>query len=316
MIILRQRLFSDKKSETSEEKDTGSLETAVGIGSVLTGGRLVRKAHKKQWEKGEAADRTLVTYMRHENEALLDKLRNEATKQGTSIKTPEQSAKDLRKKLEERLDKGLKKIIKDDRERSGTVKRVGRGFEKGFKNIMEKGGPNYVPYIDTIHIDPSNPLNNSAATLAHELGHSKHYNKRDGKIVSKIAHKVPRAGSGLAAVGAGYASGYKAEKNKEEGKKVSTLNKLTPALVAAGTYAPILISEGAATKRGLKELKRLGASDNYLKESKKALGHAFGTYATKGALGNVVLGYGGREAGKIARKADRLSHKKKEKEDK
>ena len=308
MIILR-KLFSSENDINANE-DAGSLKTAAGIGSVLVGKKVVRKFHEKHIDKVLEADKTLSTKLKDENKTLLEKLEKEATKQGTLIKTPKRAAKDLSDTFGKGLDEVLKKSVKDNKKRKETVKKSKEVYKKFIYDKLQGAGPNYSYITDTVHIDPKDKLGNNAATLAHELGHSKHYHGRDGSKLGKLAHKFPRQGLRVASMGAGFASGYKAEKDREKGKKVSTLNKLTPALVAAGTYAPVLSAEGAASKRGIKELKKLGASNEYIKHSKKDLRNALGTYVATGAK-NIVLGYGGREAGKIARKMQRHKEEKK-----
>ena len=63
----------------------------------------------------------------------------------------------------------------------------------------------------------------------------------------------------------------------------------------------MLVAESAATRKGLKMLKDSGASKEFMKDSKKRLLNAYGTYATTTAanLGISELGrYNGREDAK------------------
>ena len=106
----------------------------------------------------------------------------------------------------------------------------------------------------------------------------------------------------------GYASGLKAAKDESEGKKESKWNKVRAVAVPAMVSAPMLISEAAASRKGLKLLKQAGASKEAMKVAKKSLGNAHGTYASL-AAGNIVAGEGGRLVGKAVGKRRRNSQK-------
>lgn len=73
-------------------------------------------------------------------------------------------------------------------------------------------------------------------------------------------------------------------------KKESTWNKVRA--------APLLVAEGKASLNGLKNMKKLGASKELIKESRKHLGAAWGTYAGQAAVKSIALGEGSRLAGK------------------
>ena len=69
---------------------------------------------------------------------------------------------------------------------------------------------------------------------------------------------------------------YKAEKEgREENKAIRHSSYLTPLVF----NTPKLISEAAASKKGLELLKEAGANKALRKKSAKQLGIAFGTYA-------------------------------------
>jgi hypothetical protein len=58
---------------------------------------------------------------------------------------------------------------------------------------------------------------------------------------------------------------------------------LKSAAIGAAISAPLLITEGAASTKGLKMMKKAGASKQLMKAAKRDLGNAFGTYATMAA---------------------------------
>ena len=93
--------------------------------------------------------------------------------------------------------------------------------------------------------------------------------------------------------------GIKRGARKQVGKSV-----IAPTLITA----PLLVAEGAASRKGLKMLKEAGASKESMKKARKTLGHAFGTYvgaATKPMLttaGGTGVGYG---VGKLINKKNK-----------
>lgn len=138
--------------------------------------------------------------------------------------------------------------------------------------------------------------------MAHELGHSQ-YRRKDGTggAIGKIAHKantrfLKKNTSTISFVN-GIHSGIKEEKAKQEGKKVSTWNKAKTIAVPVALSAPLLISEAAASKKGLEMLKKSGASKELMKDSKKLLGVNYGTYLAHAGK-NVASGEVGRRIGK------------------
>lgn len=172
---------------------------------------------------------------------------------------------------------------------------------------------------------------NEASTLAHELGHSKHHGGRDGSKIGKLAHKLRntklaqldkklvdsagptfshlvRNGAPLS-MAAGFASGYDSGKKLAKGEKDSVVNKTAYAALPVIHQAPKLVSEFEASRQGIKLLKKAGASKEFIKQSKKALGNAYGTYAASLAT-PVALGYLARQAGKVTGKLSESDKKK------
>ena len=160
-----------------------------------------------------------------------------------------------------------------------------------------------------------------AGTLAHELGHSRHFKGRDGSKLGKLAHKTSRKiydaneilrknkapkVESMAASGVGFTSGYKAGKDGKD----SALNVIAPGAAALISHSPELTKEIAATREGYKLLKKSGASKKFLKGYKKTLGRAAGTYAVT-AVPTLGLAYGSRFIGKAVGNEVRKNKEKK-----
>lgn len=123
---------------------------------------------------------------------------------------------------------------------------------------------------------------------AHELGHAFHTQGLGGSRLATALHRLyphksglfniqdPRAmtAMGAAALGAGIYSGYKAGRNEE-----SVASDMLPALVPVVVTAPMMGSEISASVKGYQELKNLGASAKYLKNTRRNMFTALGTYA-------------------------------------
>ncbi len=168
------------------------------------------------------------------------------------------------------------------------AKKGGIKIENGPYNL--NGSPqaysNKVVYIDSRQ-------SQQADTLAHELGHA-HYdaNEKAGKV-GKAAHKayIRLGGSKLfykvspvTAIGTGVASGIHKAKKEAKGEKEGKLSKVAPYLVPTTIVAPGLVSEVMASHKGMKYLKRAGASKKDLSASRKNLATAALTYGTMAAV--------------------------------
>lgn len=156
-----------------------------------------------------------------------------------------------------------------------------------------------------------------ADVLSHELGHSKYTAKgRSKNIIAKGAHKlmVPakiastNLGSGLSAIH-GFHSGRKQVQKKNKGEKVSLWDKSKSIILPAAATAPLLVAEGSASLKGLRMMKKAGASKELMKQARKRLGAAWGTYAGQ-AYKPVVSGAVGNEAGKLYEKSVNKKDKK------
>lgn len=164
--------------------------------------------------------------------------------------------------------------------------------------------------------------------LSHELGHAQYMKSgRSKSLMGKVAHKltpISETATGsmnvsghkipvgqIGSFAHGFQAGYKKEKNKQEGKKTNTWNKIKSVAVPAALTAPILIAEGKASLNGLKAMRKAGASKELMNQSRKRLGAAWGTYA-----GNSIKIVGAGGAGDITGKGVAKLTKKKDKDKK
>lgn len=192
-----------------------------------------------------------------------------------------------------------------------TGKLINSGMKRGVK-VVDYGagipGPAY--YGGTVYRNHSK----DPAMIAHELGHA-HYdtNKAAGKV-GKYAHKVYLATGGsnsplpsLTAIGTGIAAGRQKFNAEKEGKKENKALRHASYLAPTAVSAPMLISEGAASLKGLQLMKQAGANRAMRMKGAGKLGMAFGTYAT-------VVG-ANAATGEIARRLTYKALKEKEKND-
>lgn len=291
MKTLRQVTFSKKERNKEHKSKDGTKEKLIGGGLIL-GGVVGNKV------TGNKAANMLMKKDTEEGKQLLQKLKKTAEDQGTKV--------------------------------SHTIEGNSLYGSKGthkFKKVLGKLSPEAEDVLDNILGEPGkagDSINSvkRADIFAHELGHSKHFQGRDGSKVGKIAHKlmVPSKvltttpiGLGIS-IANGYSSGKKAAEAEAKGEKESTWNKVRAAAVPAAVSAPLLAAEGAASLKGLKELKKAGASKNYLKSSKKNLALALGTYATVPLI-TTGLGVAARGVGKSVTRSKLKMEKRKKKEE-
>ena len=161
-----------------------------------------------------------------------------------------------------------------------------------------------------------------ADILSHELGHRHFFKDKDAGTVGKTAHKLyDKMGGSLRSASyapitasiAGKITGKRKARKEEEGEKESAINKHAAWVAPIVTTSPMLVSEIAASRHGIKSLKESGASKNYIKNSRKNLGKAFGTYATKTLMG-VGMGVASKEAAYRREKKKLRKNREKKKE--
>lgn len=129
--------------------------------------------------------------------------------------------------------------------------------------------------------------------------------------------KVGKIGRG-AVFAHGFQAGMKKEENNREGKETGTWDKVRSVAVPAAIVAPVLVGEGKASLNGLKTMKKSGASKELMKQSKKRLGAAYGTYAGDASRA-IFMGGSGELAGRGASKimhSDDVDNKDSKKESK
>jgi hypothetical protein len=310
MIILR--MFSKKgDKETDKEKVVKGRDIAAGIGIGTAAGIA-----------GVAANSAFVKKLRNaksidpeEEKKLREELIKKAKKQGTrTINTNAENSMAVGTSEGKVIRKALAKLAKKDRKKYEAIKEATK--YPGMDGVLE--------HIGKDQIILGKGRLSEADVLSHELGHTQFLEKgRSKDVIAKTAHRlnaVSKMGTmgltGSAVYGAhGYANGLKAAKMESEGKKESFGHRIKATGLPALVAAPILITEGAATGKGLKLLKQAGASKRAMKTARKTLGNAYGTYASI-AAGNVAAGEGGRLVGKAVGKKRYKKEKEKEKENK
>ena len=289
MIILRQYTFSKKENKDSEKDEKSSKRKALGaglgiavvtdVGRGLGQGILMKKADE-------------IRLSEEENSKLKSALKKQAKDQGTKIvEFPD-------------LDNSMAT-------EGGIIARSLHKLLNKYPELREdfkKSDPT-TEHIGTDTIILGKGKKSDADVLAHELGHTQFtHRKRSKNFIAKAAHEI----SGLSRLGtsnkanvlyaaSGFKNGLKSAKAKAEGKKEKTWDKIKSVAVPALVSAPLLISEASASGKGLKMLKKAGASKESMKQAKKALGAAYGAYALQ-AGGSIASGYAGRLLGKAVGK--------------
>lgn len=182
---------------------------------------------------------------------------------------------------------------------------------KKFKGALG-GSPAYYNTNDkNVYVSSTIPV--TADTFAHELGHAHYDTNKDAGKIGKYAHKAYKKLGGmasfntfspLAAVSAGVTSGVVKAKKEEKGKKEGKLNKVVPYLAPTAVAAPGLVSEVAASHKGLKMLKEAGATKKDLRAARKNLAGAALTYGTLAAVNAGLGGISKHVAYKTAKKEE------------
>jgi hypothetical protein len=303
MIILRQKNYSkSKKSDENkeEEKKKSKKKIVSGVGHIVGGAagvvggiKLSRKLQTKAGEKEFKEE--LISMLRSENPKTKEEHNN-------VIRNLRNKAKDL-----------------------------------GVKIKNHEYNNYYDPNNDTIYV--SEPV--SPYALAHEMGHASMMKKgRSKDIIGKAAHSkvgdllgayrdnassftedaeskkekaLIHASRGLF-LGDGIRRGIKSAEKMESGDKKGAKKVIRSGiLVSALSAAPTLVKEGSATRKGLKYLKKAGASKGTMKNARRGMGHAFGTYVAGSGIplalevGGTAIGYG---AHKLISKSKNKQEKK------
>lgn len=331
MIILRYHLFSSPKSKDIEYKEDEEKrrkkEKLKGAG-LIAAGSIGAIGGIKASEKlnDNFIDKAIEHFSKNntQDKKLVDKLIKRAKEQGTKI-TRDKNFKNSAYlgtnggRLLNKLDKKFKKYTgKDNYFKEGIGKELGLGKESS-KEIGKD--------IIVMGLGDGNP-----AILAHEMGHAAMLRKKRSKdIIGKAAHskvgdimsiptyivfnpnkKYRRVGE-AGFLGAGIVHGIKSAKREEEGDIRKSKKERRKGLIrSAVLVSPMLIREASASRKGMKYLRESGASKDTLKQSRKILGNAFGTYASM-ALKPIALEAGGTTIGYGAHKLiSKSKNKKKE----
>lgn len=316
MKVLRQQLFSkkNKKETTSEKKNKEDLKTAAGVATVAGAIKLGHSAGDKITNRaGIRLYQGINASKTEEAKEIEKKLLEKAKDQGIRVindpgfsnsaylgTDAARGARKIGKKLRDAQRKGNKS--------AGELadKIIGRGISRTEKNLGK----------DVISIGGST---NSTAVLAHELGHAQYHKHRSKGVVGNLAHRLHGASSiaintltnptknkqlkpvsrmaNLAVGAGGFRRGKNSVTTDENGKiKVNGKQAIKSAAIGVSFGAPVLIAEAAASRKGLKMMKKAGASKELLKSARKDLGNAWLTYAGQ-ASKPVVTELGGHISG-------------------
>jgi len=272
MIVLRDSTFSSKsnkkKSDKKEREErvkkvnrSAAVNAAAGAG-LAVGGLGANKALGIHLYKDApwAGNAERNPKLAEENARLFEKLKQGAEKQGIKVKATE-----------------------------------GADLYSGYAVPYKKNGKAGGDWIQS---------GKSADVLSHEIGHAQHYKGRKASMIGKAAHRLDALGrtqlKGVA-VGSfvnGVHSGVVAKRQAKKGKKESAFNRHKSWAVPTAVMAPVVVAEAAASRKGYKLLKNAGASKEYLKQARRSLLKAGGTYAGMAAI-PVGAGEVGRAVGKV-----------------
>ena len=151
--------------------------------------------------------------------------------------------------------------------------------------VYDKAGLGHIN-PDKAHVLVNPQMRGSPSVLAHELGHADIHSNRFGRLLQNKLTSRMGAVSPLIGLAGGLATG---DSENATVRNVGAASGLLAAL-------PQLGYEAAASLKGYRNLKSLGASADQLKRMRGAMLPAFGTYlASAGVgLGNGLIGSGAR----------------------
>ncbi len=262
---------------------------AVAGGLLLAGGALIHKRSKKK------LDKIFDSEISKEQKDHYDKIKKEIQDRGvtviddipfSSVKNAAYASKD--KKSEEIIKRDRKKIEKQIKD---YEERINKDYEKDpqkkekalndlnvLKSCLKIGGKGGYIVDKDLH---------RGDIMSHERGHEYYLDGEGRKKIGGILHradKSPILNMGIVDKSLAFASGINSSLDPENESAISKYGYLAlPGLRAVSKVG----SEAAASIRGYKQLKKSGASKETLKESKKALKNALGTY-----IGNSMIDLG------------------------
>ena len=315
MIILRNKLFSsdsDEKKKRKKDEERSKKIAAAGAITVLGGGKVANYLHDK------ARDSAVRGMNRTTSDSQEINAKLKARARGMRIKLVDDPEFKNSAYLGTPLARKLRKIAKTPEQ----IEQLGRSNHLGKASAGDIG-------TDSIAMGLGN---GDPATLAHEMGHaSMSQSGRSHDIIGKAAHSSVGQLSGIPSnlgrtnlgkavyLGAGIRHGVKAAKKEEEGDKKGAKKELRKGLIRSSLLAaPELVAEAAATRKGMKYLREAGASKETMRNARKTLGGAWGTYASTAAkpvlldVGGTAIGYG---VHKLRSKSKKKNNKKDKNED-
>lgn len=315
MIVLRTKSFSKEKTKSDKDKKRGA---ALVAGGAIAAAGAVKGGDKISAKSGRVLMNTELTAK--DKDAIKSKLIKGAKKQGIKVvndpnmNNAAYTGSKLGTKVRNTIAAGAKFIKKA----TGDSSKVREGLEQIESAMDDKGLKQAYKNLGKDSVVLGKGTLAEADILSHELGHAQYEKSgRSKSVVGKAAHKLmpvsklamSKAGN-VASFAHGVRSGMKNEKAKQEGKKTNAWQKARSVAVPAALTAPLLIAEGKASLNGLRAMKKAGASKELLKQSKKRLGAAWGTYAG-GAATTVGVGGAGEAVGRGVAKLNKKKEEKK-----
>jgi len=285
--------YKDKEFSKKDDEDIAKSIAIAGAGGI--GGLAVNELGKDIRDK--AVDNLLTSDNIEGDKKLKERLISDAKKKGTTfVDSP-----NLRNSAA--IGGGrYGRLINDIPKVSDLVRDANANALKGM-GLSDKEADNVKKALLKDSVILGKGRLSGADVLAHELGHA-HYQYRGGLkgFPIEAAHQLAGAGQiaalpvgKLIGAGVGFKSGLKKAKLESVGEKESKFNKiqgLAPAIIAT----PLLVSEGAASRKGLQLLKNAGASEKALKSAKKNLTDAWKSYGSS-VLASTGISEGSRGVG-------------------
>lgn len=265
-------------SKSKEFSDNTGLIRDAGLGLALSvGGYALNKFSKNRLDNSKISKEQKNIYnkikkeIKDRNVEIIDDFR--FTPDGVS-KNAGYSPKN--KKIEEFINKNKREIDKEIEKQENEINKIKNSKEKekekdklnAFKNFLKIGGKGGYIIDKDLH---------RGDIVAHERGHEHYIDGEGKKSLGGVLHKVDNYTS-IEPIDKplSFFSGMISE---SEGEDESTLNKYGHLIFPTARAISKVGSEAAASIKGYKLLKKSGASKETLKESKKNLTAALGTYA-------------------------------------
>lgn len=160
---------------------------------------------------------------------------------------------------------------------------------------------------NTIFLD--NKSGKTHSGLVHEAGHAKISKGKHGKILKHIqddlympskkinSSKIYNIGQHAAGYGVGYMNGKREVNGEKENSAAKWATRLAPTVISS----PVLISEGAASLKGIQMMKRKNVDPRVIKAAKESMAGSYLTYARRPlttTIGNETAYQAGKMVGK------------------